>query len=106
MNLYVPAYIAPKHVDFMEMICQQEILTPKLFLPLRFRGEKKNLTASRQNFTSFQTGGNRIVQPKWIARNAVLIIDLDKLDFGELFEVVGQNISNIVRWACRCARAR
>lgn len=52
-----------------------------------------------------QTSGNRIVQPKWVARNAILVVDLDELDFGELLEIVGQKISNIIRCACRCACA-
>lgn len=63
MILYVPAYIAPKHVDFMKIICQQEILTRRLFLPLRFRGEKKNLTTEPQNSLHSRQAGTESFSP-------------------------------------------
>jgi hypothetical protein len=48
------------------------------------------------SFLWFQTLRDRITDSKWIARHAGCIINLNVLDLRELFEVVGEDISDIV----------
>ena len=52
-----------------------------------------------------KTNGDRIASSGWFTRFAVLIVDLDELDLGELFEVLDKRLGNGIERAVRLTTA-
>ncbi len=53
-----------------------------------------------------ETDGDRVDACGWLACFAILIINLDKLDLGELFEIFDKRLGNGIKRAVRLATAR